>query len=92
MTKVTLKGHIIVPDLQLEQIKEALAMHIELTRQEKGCLLFEVTQDPNQINKFHVYEEFVDQRSFDYHQERIAESDWGLVSKSLARDYQITGI
>ena len=92
MTKVTLNGYIIVPDSQLELIQAALTVHIALTRREKGCLVFEVSQDPQNINKFNVYEEFIDQLAFSAHQVRVAESDWGAASKHLVRDYQVSGL
>jgi len=45
MSKVILEGHIIVPDADLNAVKEELDNHIKLTREEDGCLIFNVTQD-----------------------------------------------
>jgi quinol monooxygenase YgiN len=90
--KVTLEGHIIVPDKQLESIKNALETHIQLTRSEQGCLIFDVTQDVDNKNKFNVYEEFTDAESFSAHQVRVSESSWGALSKNLVREYQVTGM
>lgn len=92
MTKVTLKGHIIVPDAQLTAIQKALISHIRLTREEPGCLCFDVEQAVDDKNKFNVYEEFIDATAFNTHQARAASSPWGSISKGLVRDYQVTGI
>ncbi len=89
MEKVTLTGYIIIPDAELETVQAALAIHIDLTREEEGCLVFEVTQDSVDSHKFNVYEEFVDQQSFDAHQDRVRSSKWGAVSKNLTRHYTI---
>jgi quinol monooxygenase YgiN len=44
-----------VPVIDLEVVKAALPKHIELTRAEHGCLLFTVTLDQEDPNKFNVY-------------------------------------
>ena len=92
MDKVTLKGHIIVPDDKLRTVQLALKTHIALTREERGCIVFEVTQASDDKNKFNVYEEFVDRESFATHQERVSSSAWGEVSKELLRSYNIVGM
>ena len=79
-----------MPDKDLERVKQELVVHFDLTRQESGCLVFEVTPDANDPNRFNVYEEFVDQHAFDHHQARIANSNWGKVTKRVSRHYQIT--
>ncbi|WP_404819203.1 putative quinol monooxygenase, partial [Vibrio tritonius] len=35
-------------------------VHKALTRAEAGCLVFEVTQNPDNPLRFDVYEEFID--------------------------------
>jgi len=90
MSKVTLQGHIIVPDAELEIVKAALVKHIGLTRQEPGCIVFEVIQVPEQLNRFNVYEEFVDQAAFDQHQQRVRDSDWGRITVNVERHYHIS--
>ena len=64
MTRVILKGYVIVPDDDLDAINEALPAHIVNTRAEDGCLLFNVTQDVNKKNRFNVHEEFINKESF----------------------------
>jgi (4S)-4-hydroxy-5-phosphonooxypentane-2,3-dione isomerase len=89
VSKVILKGHIIVPDHELEIIKKELVTHIKLTRLEAGCLIFEITQSEDNPNRFDVYEEFTNKNSFDEHQNRVSKSKWGEISKNIERHYQI---
>jgi len=88
--KVVLQGHIVVPDKELTTIEKGLTKHIELTLQEPGCLVFQVTPDPIKKNQFNVYEEFTDLRAFNAHQERVKQSHWGQITKNVQRHYQIT--
>lgn len=89
MGKVVLKGFVLAVDEDLPGIEAELPKHIELTRQEQGCVIFEVTQDPQNRNRFKVYEEFLDQESFDAHQARVKNSDWGTVSANLEKHYHV---
>ena len=90
MPRITLKGHIVVPDHDLQAVMAQLPTHITLTRQEEGCLLFEVRQDASTPKVFWVHEEFTDRAAFDAHQQRIQSSDWGRVASSAERHYEIT--
>jgi autoinducer 2-degrading protein len=90
MAKVILKGHIIVPDADIAAVKMELINHIELTRQESGCLVFKVSQDTENLNRFNVYEEFADRSSFANHQDRVRQSTWGATTVNVERHYEIT--
>jgi (4S)-4-hydroxy-5-phosphonooxypentane-2,3-dione isomerase len=90
MPKITLKGHILVPSSDLAAVLAALPTHIELTRQEAGCVCFEVAQDPDAKRCFIVYEAFVDRAAFEAHQLRVKLSEWGRVAASAQRHYQVT--
>lgn len=90
MPKVILEGYILVPDNDLMIVLAELPTHIEVTRQEPGCLLFKVQQDPTNKNKFSVYEEFTNQLAFENHQQRVKESRWGQITKTMQRSYTIT--
>ena len=92
MAKVTLKGHIIVPDADIASVKAELINHIELTRQESGCIVFEVSQDDNNVNRFDVIEKFTDRESFANHQERVRNSEWGIITVNVTRHYEIAGM
>lgn len=89
MSKVILKGYILVPNVDLDIIKVELVKHKQLSIEELGCLLFKVNQDENNPSRFNVYEEFVDQVSFDHHQARVKDSNWGRVTKNVERHYKI---
>jgi autoinducer 2-degrading protein len=92
MAKVILKGHIIVPDSDIAAVKVELINHIELTTQESGCIVFKVSQDTDNLNRFNVYEEFTDRNSFANHQVRVRESKWGAITKNVERHYEITDV
>ncbi len=44
MGKVILKGFIVVPEDELNIVSKALEKHVALTKQEPGCLVFNVNQ------------------------------------------------
>jgi (4S)-4-hydroxy-5-phosphonooxypentane-2,3-dione isomerase len=92
MANVTLRGHIIVPSAEVEAVTAELTNHIALTRAEQGCIVFEVSKDAANSNRFNVYEEFRDPASFLQHQKRVAASDWGSVTKNVARFNEIEGL
>lgn len=89
MPKIQLTGFILVDDKDMPAIVNELDRHIALTRQEVGCLMFDVEQDAKNKNKFHVKEEFINREAFEYHQKRVAASNWGKVSVNVERHYQI---
>ncbi len=91
MSKVILQGYIIVADNDLEAVVAALDEHSRLTKQEPGCLTFQLSQNAKNINRFDVYEEFVDQAAFQHHQNRIKDSKWAQITSRVERYYQITG-
>ena len=90
MPKVTLSGHIEVPANDLEAVLAELPNHIALTYQEAGCLVFTVTRDAGNPQRFDVYEEFTDQAAFDKHQARVKASHWGVVTQNVKRFYTVT--
>jgi len=77
-----------VIDSDLAAVKRELANHIRLTRQEEGCLVFEVSQDNENKNRFNVYEEFASQDAFKLHQQRASSTEWGKVSSRLEKHYK----
>jgi (4S)-4-hydroxy-5-phosphonooxypentane-2,3-dione isomerase len=79
-----------VPDTDLENIKSELPKHIDLTRKEEGCVVFEVIQDTDNPNKFSVYEEFINDKAFEFHQQRVRNSTWSSVTGNVKRNYEIT--
>ncbi|WP_368188080.1 putative quinol monooxygenase [Aestuariibius sp. HNIBRBA575] len=89
---VHLNGYILVPQDRLNDIRAALVDHIRLTRQEPGCISFNVDENPDIPGRFDVAEEFTDADSFAAHQTRVKASDWGRISAGIERDYTITGL
>lgn len=90
MTRVILKGVIVVPVTELDLVKSELLIHTTLTLKEVGCLAFSVI--PDQVNpyQFTVYEEFVNQAAFDHHQIRVKSSKWGKITKNVKRSYTVS--
>ncbi|MEZ5729241.1 MAG: putative quinol monooxygenase [Burkholderiaceae bacterium] len=90
MPKVILSGYIEVPDADLEAVLAELPRHIDLTRQEPGCLVFEVSRHEANGNRFDVYEAFEDTGAFEAHQVRMRNSPWASVTANAQRHYQVT--
>ena len=86
---IVLKGHIHVSKEDLPSVKANLGEHILLTRDESGCLEFRVTQDHGDPSRFTVFERFRDKESFNLHQRRVENSEWGYVTKNVTRTYVV---
>ncbi|SBT19125.1 hypothetical protein MGA5115_03286 [Marinomonas gallaica] len=89
MSKVTLKGFILVPESQLELVKNELVNHKRLTLEETGCITFNVIQNSENAFRFDVYEEFTDKVAFEQHQKRVKASHWGKVTVNVERHYEV---
>lgn len=89
MSKVVLKGFILVPESDLQAVKAQLVTHKRLTLEEAGCITFSVTENAANACRFEVYEEFVDKAAFAYHQSRVKASYWGKVTQNVERHYEI---
>ena len=83
-----LEGHIDVPASRIVEVREALKEHIRLTREEQGCIFFNVDPCPDVEGRFLVSEAFVDEAAFNSHQERAGNSTWAEASKGVPRDYK----
>ena len=90
--KVVLTGYIKVPVSELESVKQHLNSHVASTRDEPGCIEFDVEQREENPCIFDVYEEFEDSNSFIAHQERTKNSVWAEVTKNVERVYRIDGL
>ncbi len=87
--KVILEGYIEVPEKDMEIVEMELPIHTDLTKNEKGCIVFKITKDKAIENRFNIYEEFNSAEAFEYHQKRIKASRWGAISKNVVRNYQV---
>jgi len=92
MPEVTLAGHIVIPMEDLASVQAELKNHIRLTRDEPGCLEFNVTQDEVTPTIYHVSERFESPEAFSQHQARVRTSHWGSITKNVKRHYKITGL
>ena len=90
--KVILRGHLEVAKDQVAAVTEALVLHSELTRNEPGCLMFEVTPDYNSYGRFLVYEEFTNIAAFHAHQKRIIGTKWEAATATAQRFYEVIGL
>lgn len=92
MCEVSLSGQLVAdgPE-QAAIVDKHLPLHLELTRAEEGCLLFEVspTNDPL---VWQVDEVFRDATAFRAHQSRVSSSDWGRETSQIKRQYKIEGL
>lgn len=91
MSEITLTGHIVVPLSELTAIEAELPTHIRLTRDEPGCIEFNVTRDDTKPTVYHVSERFDSPEAFARHQERVRESKWGAITVNVERHYTTTG-
>ena len=89
MPWLSLKRHIIVSDDDLPRVLKALPKHIALSRAEQGCLIFNVSQDSENANKFYVYEEFIDREALDAHRRRAKRTRWASVTAGVERYCEI---
>lgn len=89
MSNVILKGYLLVPPADLPAVKQELPNHIRLTRKEAGCLVFEVSQDHENAQRFNVYEEFSSKEAFAAHQVRVRSSKWCEITAGMERYYEI---
>ncbi|GGG60145.1 antibiotic biosynthesis monooxygenase [Pseudohongiella nitratireducens] len=89
MSRLILKGFILVTESDLMAVKNELNQHIRLTLEEPGCLVFAVNQNADNPLRFDVYEEFIDRASFDAHQQRVKSSHWGKLTNNVERHYEI---
>ncbi|MGP8305568.1 putative quinol monooxygenase [Vibrio sp. YIC-376] len=89
MSKVILKGYILVPESDLKPVRKELENHTRLTLQEPGCMVFRVTESAENPLRFDVYEEFSDKVAFEAHQKRVKASYWGKVTVNVERFYEV---
>jgi len=88
--EIVLTGYIDVPADRLDAVAAALPDHIALTRQEPGCMSFDVTPDGQIPGRFNVAERFRSREDFDAHQTRTKSSPWAEITDGIPRSYQIT--
>ncbi|MDR3434409.1 MAG: antibiotic biosynthesis monooxygenase [Rouxiella aceris] len=86
---VKLSGQLICKSLEeSEKVRQLLPEHKKLTREESGCISFDVTATADPL-VWLVEELFVDQKTFAAHQLRTKNSLWGTETRSILREYKI---
>lgn len=63
--KSNIERFILVPESELELVKNELINHKRLTLEETGCITFSVIQNSENAFRFDVYEEFTDKVAFE---------------------------
>lgn len=86
---ITLKGTIRIPFPDQLGAAPLLEAHIRETRDEPGCLHFDVTRDEGDPEVYHVHEVFSNRASFDRHQETVKNRPWGKFSAEFERHYSL---
>lgn len=87
---VQLTGTLIcASEAECDIVRQYLPEHIRLTREEPGCISFEVTPSDDPMI-WRVEELFVDQVAFYAHQARTKASAWAEKTASIRRVYRIT--
>ena len=90
MGMIHLTGRLIcTTHAQARAVMVALPEHIRLTRDEPGCVAFDVTPSNDPLI-WQVEERFADPAAFAAHQERVAQSEWGAQTAGITRDYTVT--
>ena len=89
--KFSIKGYILVPEEDLPAVLEQLPEHTRLTREEPGCLVFDVSQNADNPLRFDVHEEFVNVEAFRAHQTRMRTTPWYPAAINAERHYEVQG-
>lgn len=90
--RVHLSGRLLCADAgEADAVREHLPEHIRATRQEPGCLSFQVSATAHPL-VWAVDEWFVDRPAFEHHQGRVAASKWGAATAGIASEYTITDV
>lgn len=92
MSKVVLNGYVMVPHEDLAAVHRELPIHCELSKQEEGCLVFDVAFDAGNPNRINIYEEFRDKEAFDFHNQRMVGSDWKKAARNVEPHIDIIGL
>ncbi len=76
------------PD-EIGTVRAALPEHIRLSRNEPGCLAFDVRQSSEDPCRWELDERFADRAAFEAHQARTRQSAWWRATSHMRRDFRI---
>lgn len=92
VSEVRLSGQLVCSSAaEAAVVRQHLRIHLSLTVDEPGCLLFDVRQTDDPL-VWQVEERFLDAAAFETHQRRVAASEWGRATKGIERRYVVEGI
>ncbi|MXP20778.1 antibiotic biosynthesis monooxygenase [Gordonia sp. HNM0687] len=90
MTEVVIAGFLVCANAEeADTVERHLMRHVDLTRAEPGCLSFDVDRTGDPLI-WRVDERFVDEAAFAFHQQRVADSEWGRATAGIERRYSAT--
>ena len=88
---ITVTGQLIcVSAADVDLVQRLLPDHIRLSRDEPGCLSFDVVQTADPLI-WQLDETFVDRTAFEAHQVRTRTSRWFKATAQLKRKFHISG-
>ena len=91
MSNLILTGFMICRTLEeADRVAGLLPAHIQFTRAEPGCLVFEVVRSMSDPVRFAVREIFATKVDFDAHQLRMKDTIWARATQGIPRDYVLT--
>ncbi|MDO8882394.1 MAG: antibiotic biosynthesis monooxygenase [Pseudotabrizicola sp.] len=86
---IRLKGHLIcMSQAEADVVRAHLPEHIRLSREEPGCLSFNVAQTDDPMI-WDVQESFRTRADFDAHQTRTRASLWFDATRHILRDFRV---
>lgn len=89
---IKLTGRLVCKDAdEAALVRQYLPEHKKLTKEENGCVSFEVTETADPLI-WKVEELFSNQTTFDAHQTRTRASVWGSETRAIAREYDISTV
>lgn len=90
MPRVHVTGFLICRSLEeSDRAAAALPEHTRLSRDEPGCLKFEVIRSAVDPCRFALQETFRSPEDFDVHQARTRASDWWTATQHIPREFKI---
>lgn len=88
---ITVTGHLICASpADADLVQRLLPDHIRLSRDEPGCLSFNVVQTADPL-VWQLDETFVDRAAFEAHQARTRASPWFAATTHLKRAFRVSG-
>ncbi|QFU08971.1 Antibiotic biosynthesis monooxygenase [Rhodobacteraceae bacterium THAF1] len=91
MPELSVNGRLICrTEAEADAVRIHLPDHIAATRNEPGCLSFEITQTDDPL-VWAIAERFTDRAAFQAHQDRTATTEWARATAGIPRDMTIGG-